>query len=59
MEKNNIKILVVDDHPIVRDGIKTKLELGELYCDNFTVLEASDKEETMSILKSKEEQSEK
>ena len=53
MEKNNIKILVVDDHPIVRDGIKTMLELGEFYCYNFTVLEASDKEETMSILKSK------
>lgn len=53
MEKNNIKILVVDDHPIVRDGIKTMLELGEFYCYNFTVLEASDKEETLSILKSK------
>ncbi|MEC8458402.1 MAG: response regulator transcription factor, partial [Bacteroidota bacterium] len=53
MEKNNIKILVVDDHPIVRDGIKTMLELGEFYSYNFTVLEASDKEETMSILKSK------
>ena len=53
MEKINVKILIVDDHAIVRDGVKTMLELGEFNCHNFTVLEASDEEETMSMLKSR------
>ena len=26
MDKRNVRILIVDDHPIVRDGIKTMLE---------------------------------
>ena len=53
MEKINVKILIVDDHAIVRDGVKTMLELDEFNCHNFTVLEASDEEETMSMLKSR------
>lgn len=53
MEKINVKILIVDDHAIVRDGVKTMLELSEFNSHNFTVLEASDEEETMSMLKSR------
>ena len=53
MKKTSTKILIVDDHAIVRDGVKTMLELDEFNCHNFTVLEASDEEETMSMLKSR------
>ena len=52
MEKKNVKILIVDDHAIVRDGIKTMLEMGDFDHYNFTILEASNGEETMSMLKS-------
>ena len=52
METKNVKILVVDDHAIVRDGLKTMLEMGDFDHYNFTILEASNGEETMSMLKS-------
>jgi DNA-binding NarL/FixJ family response regulator len=51
MEKKNVKILIVDDHPIVRDGIKTMLEMGEFDCCIFNILEAGNGEETMTMLK--------
>ena len=35
-----ISILVVDDHPIVRDGIKTMLEMGKFESYSFQVKEA-------------------
>jgi DNA-binding NarL/FixJ family response regulator len=40
MEKKSVKILIVDDHAIVRDGIKTMLEMGDFDHYNFTILEA-------------------
>lgn len=49
--KRNVKILIVDDHPIVRDGIKTMLELGEFECCVFNILEAGNGDETMTMLK--------
>lgn len=49
--KKNVKILIVDDHPIVRDGIKTMLEMGEFECCIFNILEAGNGEETMTMLK--------
>jgi DNA-binding NarL/FixJ family response regulator len=51
MEKKNVKILIVDDHPIVRDGIKTMLEMGDFDCCVFNILEAGNGEETMTMLK--------
>ena len=51
MDKTTVKILIVDDHPIVRDGIKTMLELGEFDTYVFTILEAGSAEETMLMLK--------
>jgi len=51
MEKKNVKILIVDDHPIVRDGIKTMLEMGEFDCCIFNILEVGNGEETMTMLK--------
>ena len=51
MEKRNVKILIVDDHPIVRDGIKTMLEMGDFDCCNFNILEAGNGDETMAMLK--------
>lgn len=51
MDKTTVKILIVDDHPIVRDGIKTMLELGEFDTYVFTILEAGSAEETMFMLK--------
>jgi len=51
MDKTNVKILIVDDHPIVRDGIKTVLELGEFNTYAFTVLEAGNAEEALLMLK--------
>ena len=50
MDKTTVKILIVDDHPIVRDGIKTMLELGEFDTYVFTILEAGSAEETMLML---------
>ncbi len=35
-----ISILVVDDHPIVRGGIKTMLEMGKFESYSFQVKEA-------------------
>ena len=51
MDKTTVKILIVDDHPIVRDGIKTTLELGDFDTYVFTILEAGSAEETMLMLK--------
>lgn len=51
MEKKNVKILIVDDHPIVRDGIKTMLEMGDFDCCIFNILEAGNGEETMTMLR--------
>ena len=51
MDKTTVKILIVDDHPIVRDGIKTMLELGDFDTYVFTILEAGSAEETMLMLK--------
>lgn len=51
MEKKNVKILIVDDHPIVRDGIKTMLEMGDFDCCTFNILEAGNGEETMTMLR--------
>lgn len=51
MDKTTVKILIVDDHPIVRDGIKTMLELGEFDTYVFSVLEAGSAVETMFMLK--------
>jgi len=51
MEKKNIKVLIVDDHPIVRDGIKTMLEMSDFDCCIFNLLEAGNGEETMTMLK--------
>jgi len=51
MEKKNVKILIVDDHPIVRDGIKTMLEMGDFDGCVFNILEAGNGEETMTMLK--------
>jgi DNA-binding NarL/FixJ family response regulator len=50
MEKKHVKILIVDDHPIVRDGIKTMLEMGSYDCCTFHILEAGTGEETMHML---------
>ena len=50
MEKRNLRILIVDDHPIVRDGIKTMLEMGTFECCVFNLLEAGNSEETMRML---------
>ena len=51
MEKTTVKILIIDDHPIVRDGIKTMLELGEFDTYVFTISEAGSAVETMLMLK--------
>jgi len=51
MDKKNVKILIVDDHPIVRDGIKTMLEMGDFDCCVFNILEAGNGEDTMTMLK--------
>ena len=51
MEKTTVKILIIDDHPIVRDGIKTMLELGEFDTYVFTISEAGSDVETMLMLK--------
>lgn len=51
MEKRNVRILIVDDHPIVRDGIKTMLEMGTFECCIFNLLEAGNGEETMHMLR--------
>ena len=51
MEKTTVKILIIDDHPIVRDGIKTMLELGEFDTYVFTISEAGSAVETMLLLK--------
>lgn len=51
MEKKNVKILIVDDHPIIRDGIKTMLEMGDFDCCIFNILEAGNGEETMTMLR--------
>lgn len=51
MDKKHIKILIVDDHPIIRDGIKTMLEMGDFECCAFHILEAGNSDETMSMLR--------
>lgn len=51
MDKTSVKILIIDDHPIVRDGIKTMLELGEFDTYVFTISEAGSAVETMLLLK--------
>ncbi|MEY2963645.1 MAG: Protease production enhancer protein [Bacteroidota bacterium] len=51
MDKKNVRILIVDDHPIVRDGIKTMLEMGTFDFCVFSILEAGTGEEAMHMLR--------
>ncbi len=48
--RKNVKILIVDDHPMVRDGLKTMLEIG---CEdmNFTVWDTDNTDDAVEILK--------
>ena len=45
-----VKILIVDDHPMIRDGLKTMLEIG---CDDmvFKVFDCDNTEEAVEYLK--------
>lgn len=54
MAKKNVKILIVDDHPILRDGIKTMLEMGDFEAHSFEVSEAGNGIEMSEQLTRKE-----
>jgi DNA-binding NarL/FixJ family response regulator len=54
MAKKNVKILIVDDHPILRDGIKTMLEMGDFEAHSFEVSEAGNGIEMSEQLNRKE-----
>ena len=54
MAKKNVKILIVDDHPILRDGIKTMLEMGDFEGHSFEVSEAGNGIEMSEQLTRKE-----
>ena len=54
MAKKNVKILIVDDHPILRDGIKTMLEMGDFEGHSFEVSEAGNGIEMSEQLNRKE-----
>ena len=45
-----VKILIVDDHPMIRDGLKTMLEIG---CEDmvFKVFDCDNTEEAVEYLK--------
>jgi len=45
-EKNKIKVMVVDDHPLVRHGIKT---VFEAYGDILLVAEAENGKEAIEM----------
>lgn len=48
--RKTVKILIVDDHPMVRDGLKTMLEIG---CEdmNFKVWDTDNSDDAVEILK--------
>lgn len=48
--RKTIKILIVDDHPMVRDGLKTMLEIG---CDdmNFKVWDTDNADDAVEFLR--------
>lgn len=50
MQQKLTKILIVDDHPMVRDGLKTMLEIG---CEDmvFKVYDTDNSDEAVEILK--------
>lgn len=53
VQMKNLDILIIDDHRLVRDGIKTMLETqSDTY--NFTVSEAESGEEGVEIIKNKD-----
>ncbi len=45
----NINLLVADDHPMIRNGVRLMLENQTLY--KFNIIEASSGEEALSIMK--------
>src|SRR3954470_3352250 len=53
VEMKNLDILIIDDHRLVRDGIKTMLETqSDTY--NFKVSEAESGEEGIEIIKNRD-----
>lgn len=48
--RKTVKILIVDDHPMIRDGLKTMLEIG---CEdmNFKVWDTDNADDAVEILK--------
>lgn len=48
--RKTVKILIVDDHPMVRDGLKTMLEIG---CDdmNFKVWDTDNSDDAVAFLR--------
>jgi DNA-binding NarL/FixJ family response regulator len=47
----NIKLLVTDDHPMIRNGVRLMLENQSSY--NFQITEASNGDEALAIMKEK------
>lgn len=50
MENRSISMLIVDDHPVIRDGIRTMLENTSLEGTTFNLAEAGNSYETFEAL---------
>ena len=51
MDPSYIRILIIDDQPIVRNGIKTMLEKGDSTDINFSITEAKTSSEAKYMLR--------
>ena len=51
MDPSYIRILIIDDQPIVRNGIKTMLEKGDFADINFSITEANTSAEAKYMLR--------
>jgi len=51
MDPSYIRILIIDDQPIVRNGIKTMLEKGDFTDINFSITEANSSAEAKYMLR--------
>jgi len=51
MDPNHIRILLIDDQPIVRNGIKTMLEKGDFTDINFSITEANTSSDAKYMLR--------